>query len=157
MPEKTYQDLRDKFDGKVEELRESCDHPEVSDWQGEHWAPGHPTEFEVKVCETCRKTVARRTRCAECAKLIEEEKFEKGDGTKRPVDEIFCSECQKEWEEFVREHPFSEREEMVLVKKRLPDGELVEESEKLDKVTHYMRLHREFLKQASTRGPQYEE
>ncbi|KXB00721.1 hypothetical protein AKJ40_00745 [candidate division MSBL1 archaeon SCGC-AAA259M10] len=146
MPEKTYQDLKDEFDKKVEKLREECDHLEVSDWRKECWAIGHTTGFEVKVCEICRETVAKRTSCANCGKLIEEEDFEEGNGTRRPSSEIFCPECQEEWEKFIQEHPYRpESEESVKVVKHLSGGGTEETERELKEGDHYMRLHRKFL------------
>ncbi|KXA90219.1 hypothetical protein AKJ62_01370 [candidate division MSBL1 archaeon SCGC-AAA259D14] len=135
MANKTYADLKDEFDERVEKLREECDHPEVSDWQEEWWAIGHTTGFEVRVCEICQKIVARRTRCAKCGKFVEEDNFKRGDGTRRPASEIFCPECQEEWEEFVRRREG----------RHLPDGSSVKEEENLTEGLHYMRLHRKFL------------
>lgn len=146
MPKATYRDLKEEFNEKVEKLREECDHPEVSDWQREYWAPGHATQFEVKECKICRKIVAKRTECAKCGKLIEEDDFRRGDGVKRTGTEVFCPQCQEEWEKFVRKHPYEpESEEPVEVMRHLPGGGTVETEREFEKVDHYMRLHRKFM------------
>lgn len=141
-----YRDLKKEFGEMVQKFREECEHPEVSGWLEEQWSPGHPTGFEVKSCRICGETVARRTRCAKCGRLVKEEGFRKGDGVKRASSEIFCPRCQKEWEEFIRKHPYEpDSEEVTEIVERLPDAGSKEAEEEIRRGTHYMLLHREFL------------
>jgi hypothetical protein len=50
-------DLRDEFEKKLKELRDSCPHLE-STWMDSMWAPGHPGP-KVKVCNNCGKVLER--------------------------------------------------------------------------------------------------
>lgn len=91
---KTYKDLEKGFNKKVKELQKICKHEEVSDWMQQHWAIGHPTCFQVKICKTCNKIVAKKTNCYICGK--ETEDFIEGDGTdKFPMGVFYCRKCKK--------------------------------------------------------------
>jgi len=56
---RSYDELKEEFDRKVKELREKCDHSDVTDWIEEYWAPAHSNGCMVKICNICKKEVAR--------------------------------------------------------------------------------------------------
>lgn len=53
--------LREEFHARVKALQESCTHEEGTDWFNPHWAPGHPSLYEVRLCKRCDKEMERRT------------------------------------------------------------------------------------------------
>ena len=55
----TYKELKEEFEQKVKDLRERCDHPELSDWVTHEWAPGHSTGQKIKYCKICEAIVER--------------------------------------------------------------------------------------------------
>lgn len=67
---KTYSELKEEFDKNVEDLQSKCKHEDVSDWIVECWAIAHVTGWQVKVCNICRKVVARKTICSNCEKEL---------------------------------------------------------------------------------------
>ena len=67
---KTYSELKEEFEKKVEDLQSKCKHEDVSDWIGEYWALTHITGWQVKVCNICDKVVARKTICSDCRKEL---------------------------------------------------------------------------------------
>lgn len=89
----TYKQLEKEFNDKVKEMQKECPHKHISEWCDQHWAIGHPTGFQVKVCDDCRKEIAKRTICMKCKKLTED--YINGDGKRRPYGEYLCKECDK--------------------------------------------------------------
>ena len=91
----TFEQLKEEFERKVQELRKKCKHQKLSKWMDFWWAPGHPTGYQVKICKICGMIVKRRTRCQQCGKWVEEP-FEFKDEFGR----IFCSEeCLQKFKE----------------------------------------------------------
>ena len=43
---KTYKELKEEFDKKVEDLQSKCKHEDVSDWIGEYWSFAHVTGWQ---------------------------------------------------------------------------------------------------------------
>lgn len=52
-----YEKLESEFEDKVQALRNSCSHGELTDWIEEWWAIAHPTGRLVKACKRCGKIV----------------------------------------------------------------------------------------------------
>ena len=140
----TYESLREEFDRKVEELRERCAHPKVSDWTIEYWAIAHSTGYEVKLCEICGTTVNRRTVCLKCGNMLEEKDFVYGDGKGRAVNEVLCQACEDKWGEFKRRNLYKPR--LIMVTHFTVDGKKFVQEEMLDERSHYMDVYDKFLR-----------
>lgn len=56
---KTKKELYEKYLSDLKDLQKKCTHPDA-DWMEQHWAPGHSTGKEVRVCRTCELTLASR-------------------------------------------------------------------------------------------------
>lgn len=53
------QQMRERHEREIKALQDACRHEKISDWMPFEWAPGH-IAGEVRVCETCGKTVEER-------------------------------------------------------------------------------------------------
>ena len=58
--EKSYAELKSKFDLDVAELQNNCKHEKLSDWIEHWWAVGHSSGCEVRFCENCNKMIENR-------------------------------------------------------------------------------------------------
>ena len=56
---RTYDDLKEEFEAKVEKLQERCKHPKT-EWMEQWWAYGHFTGKQVKVCLVCNKILDKK-------------------------------------------------------------------------------------------------
>ena len=56
----TAKELQEEFYRKLKKLQEECNHPELTDWLMEEWAPGHGTGYKVRQCKVCWKIVERK-------------------------------------------------------------------------------------------------
>jgi hypothetical protein len=86
------QKLYTEYQEKLKQLQQSCPHDKLSDWMEEWWAPGHATDFEVRVCENCEEVVSRKTTCFECGKEIIDAEIHTGDGRIVPCAK-YCELC----------------------------------------------------------------
>ena len=66
-----YNNLKEEFDKKVEELRKNCKHEKLSEWMEEWWAVAHPTGYMVKTCRICNQVIERKTACFSCGEEID--------------------------------------------------------------------------------------
>lgn len=57
----TAQELYEKYQADLVELRRLCPHYTATDWLEEQWAPGHLTGSKVRVCERCGFVVDRKS------------------------------------------------------------------------------------------------
>jgi len=89
----TAQELKDKYKKDLKKLQDNCKHEDVSDWIQEYWAPGHMSDFEVKICNICEKTVSKRTICDECMMIIVDDEIHYGDGKKLALNSHWCKDC----------------------------------------------------------------
>ena len=53
--------MLDRHRKEIAELQKKCNHPEISNWMDEWWAPGHSTGRSIKTCRICGKVVKIKT------------------------------------------------------------------------------------------------
>lgn len=65
-------EMHERHEKEIEELQERCKHPRhmISSWLQDYWAPGHMSDFQVKICRKCGKEVNRMMWCQECGKRM---------------------------------------------------------------------------------------
>lgn len=85
---KTYNELKEEFDKKVEELQSKCKHEDVSDWIVELWVIS-ATGWKIKICNICKKVVVRKTECSDCKKEL----IEGVDVIKTLSNFSYCEKC----------------------------------------------------------------
>ena len=88
---KTYKQLNDEFNKKVEELQENCEHKELTPWMESQWAIGHSSTTHIRKCVVCNKTIAKDyivKRCKVCQKS-------------HPIYINLCDSCNSEEFEIV--------------------------------------------------------
>lgn len=110
---KSYEELKEEFDDKVEKLQASCKHEDVDEWAVEWWALAHSTGWQTKVCKICNKIVARKMQCTTCGKDL----VENIDVMKDVGGCWYCEECVFDAEE-------EEKKRMIefdKIEKILPD------------------------------------
>ena len=59
-PLPTAKSLRDKLELDLKELQAKCKHREISEWMEQHWAIGHYSGTDVKLCNKCEKIIETR-------------------------------------------------------------------------------------------------
>ena len=52
--------LRNWYELEIRLLQAICFHPTKSEWMRQMWAPGHFTEYEVRLCRLCGKQLEER-------------------------------------------------------------------------------------------------
>lgn len=99
----TFDELKKEFDDKVQKLRDSCLHTNLSEWMDYQWAPAHSTGIEVKICNRCQKIIEERTKCWSCGNYVEKPDWIKGDGHILPSGTYFCSkQCAENYKKTSR-------------------------------------------------------
>ena len=115
----TARDMHERHKQELKELQDKCQHPKISDWVDEWWAPAHSTGFQVRTCEVCEKITARRTTCCKCGKVTES--YRDGVGTySRPMGSHYCQDCFERTEEEIKE---DERDQKQMEKMGHKKGE----------------------------------
>jgi hypothetical protein len=100
---KTAKEIREHYDRlrhkAMTQLRASCKHEKVSDWDTEWWALAHSTGFEIRYCKICETILHRKTRCSnivggkQCGKEIVDDEIFEGDGKTLPIGGHYCKKC----------------------------------------------------------------
>jgi len=95
---KTAKELRRKFDRDMEELQESCEHKELSDWLDYMWAPGHYSLYRVKECKICGKIIYKMKTCEACQEtyIINAEEYN--------IFNTICDKCKKKGKHYCSYH-----------------------------------------------------
>lgn len=66
----TAKSLREDYEKKLKDLQSSCNHDELSVWMDYMWAPGHYSNYKVKICNICEKQILIKIHCDACGKEI---------------------------------------------------------------------------------------
>jgi formylmethanofuran dehydrogenase subunit E len=85
--------LYEEYWQRLRALQESCLHPELTEWMGEWWAPGHFIGRQVQLCTECNKILHVKRKCSRCGKELIDNEAREGDGQRLPLGAFYCSSC----------------------------------------------------------------